>query len=186
MISFKGINHFSIVVDNIEKASLYYKNLLRAKPVLGHDHFKNEGFALSAGFIENPEKIEVSIRFLKISGVKAMIELIEFHNPKGKQRPDYYDANDVSGVRHIGIEVEDIEEAFSWVADHDEVRLISDFKDYRPHTMSELGSEDVRIFGEHAGNTEIKKAQAREISKIIFFYFLDKYGVQWEFWGEKK
>ncbi|KEQ16831.1 VOC family protein [Endozoicomonas numazuensis] len=61
-----GISHINIVVDDIDRATRFYSEAFFAEPVLDFPHFKNRGFARSAGFLDQPDDVEVSIRFLKL------------------------------------------------------------------------------------------------------------------------
>ena len=58
---------------------------------------------------------EVSIGFMDVPGTKFTIELMCYHNPKGRQEPVIFKANDISGARHVALKVINIEEAFEYI-----------------------------------------------------------------------
>jgi hypothetical protein len=74
-INFIGFGHINIVVDNIRKASEYYKKLFGAVEQQEFPKFINIGFSKSAGFLEEPEKVEVMIRYLEIPKTNLFLEL---------------------------------------------------------------------------------------------------------------
>ncbi len=73
MIDFKGLGHINIVVDDMMAAIDFYKNLFGAIPRQFFPHFNNKGFAKSAGFIDNPEQVDVSIAFMEIPGLGFLL-----------------------------------------------------------------------------------------------------------------
>ncbi len=73
MIEFDTLGHINIVVDNIEEATEFYKKLLCAVPIQDFPHLKNVGFAKSAGFLSNPEEVEVTVRFLRLPTKEGVI-----------------------------------------------------------------------------------------------------------------
>ena len=56
-----------MVVTDLEEATRFYEALFGASVEQTFPHFKNVGFARSAGFLDDPESVDVSIRFLKFS-----------------------------------------------------------------------------------------------------------------------
>ena len=92
-----GLWHFGIIVDDIESATKFYQKLLDTKPIQ-HLHVKNIGLAKSLGFMKTPEEVDLSIRFLAIPNA-ITLELIEYHNPKGKTIINKsIKPNDIGGV----------------------------------------------------------------------------------------
>ena len=93
MVQFDGFGHINIITDDLEKAADYYVGLLGAKKVQKFPHFKNVGFSKSAGFIDKPEEVDVSIYFLEIPNTGVFIELFEYHNPPGDQTIHFHKTN---------------------------------------------------------------------------------------------
>lgn len=116
MIKYNRLSHVNIVVDDMGKAIEFYSNTLQAKPFLAFPRFRNAGFARSAGFLDNPESVCVSICFLKLpSSDEFSLELMEYHSPAGADVIHYKQTNDLGGPRHIALGVENIDEAFEHV-----------------------------------------------------------------------
>lgn len=183
MIKYKSISHINIVVDDIERASEFYQQALGAIPVQHFAHFKNMGFAKSAGFIEEAEKVDVCIQFLKIPTVPAplFMELMEYHYPIGNDRRPTGNTNDIGGVRHVALGIENIDEAFQYLKSINGVKMISDHLHYKPYTISPITTDDFIFFDESLENDPKEKENVCHIiGGIRYFYFQDCYGVQWE------
>ncbi|PIQ43834.1 MAG: bleomycin resistance protein [Gammaproteobacteria bacterium CG11_big_fil_rev_8_21_14_0_20_46_22] len=180
MLKIHGLGHINIVVDNIEKAMTYYENLLGATPQQLFPHFRNVGFSKSAGFMDKPEAVEVSIGFLHVRGANFFIELMEYHYPKGDQTIHYRKTNDVGGPRHVCLQVTDIDDAFNFIKTQ-EVKLISDHPDYKPYKISAITPDEFKFYDEQKENSvREKQAVCDIIGGIRYFYFIDQYGIQWE------
>jgi methylmalonyl-CoA/ethylmalonyl-CoA epimerase len=184
MIQYQGFGHINIVVDDVEQATDFYQRVLGATPAQHFPHFKNDGFAKSAGFMENPSEVDVCIRFLQIptNPNPVFVELMQYHAPKGKDNRGLVRTNDLGGVKHIALRVANIDEAFDHVKKSANVKLISDHPDYKPFYISPIKIEDFYFFDPSA---EANKVEKDKVCKIVggirYFYFVDPYGVQWEF-----
>ena len=181
MFEFQSLGHFNIVVDNIDEATKFYCNLFNCEQVQTFPRFKNIGFAKSAGFLSNAHEVEVTIRFIKIPKAEIYLELFEYHNPKGSNVIAFKKTNDIGGARHICIRVKNIDEAFTYIKSLKDVTLISDSPDYKPFQIDDISPEQ---FYFHDSNLENNSAEKQSVCKIIgtirYFYFIDKYGLQWE------
>ncbi|OWO78673.1 bleomycin resistance protein [Photorhabdus luminescens] len=182
MINFKGLGHINIVVDDVMAAIDFYKNLFGAIPRQLFSHFKNKGFAKSAGFIDNPEQVDVSIAFLEIPGAKVFIELMEYHSPIGTKRIEIKEVNDIGGIGHICLRVKNIDSVFEHIKNSPDVRLINSSPLYKPYKIDEITSDEFIFFNEEDEKNSVLKQETGEIiGKIRYFYFIDKYNIQWEF-----
>ncbi len=182
MIQYDGLGHINIIVDDIAFASDYYVDILQAKKVQRFPHFKNIGFAKSAGFLEKPEEVDVCIEFLLIPGANVFLELMCYHQPKGANKVNYFKTNDLGGPRHICLRVKNIDEAFAHIKSKDGVRLIHDSPEYQPFKIDHIQPEDFMFFDEKSEkDINEKQKVCHTIGNIRYFYFLDRYGVQWEF-----
>ncbi|MBC6315781.1 VOC family protein [Listeria grandensis] len=179
-----GLSHINIVVENIERGIEFYEVLLGAVVYQKFPTFKNEGFAKAAGFLEMASDISVSIAFLKVPSTPLILELMEYHTPKttliDPETIRQKDVTIVEGVKHIALSVRNIETEFSRVKKIDGVTLINESLGYEPCKIDDITINDFEIPGRNVvGNAK------EEVQKIInntwYFYFLDKYGVQWEF-----
>lgn len=179
---FTGLSHICVMVDSLEEGCAYYKRLLGA--VVDHylPHWKNEGFFKAAGFIEEAVQGEISIAFLNLPGTRLTLELMEYHSPVGRREPVVFAANDISGARHVALKVTNIEEAFLHVKAQPDATLINQTENYRVFRISETRPEDVRFFDQDRRGTDGRNVEtARILSGVSYFYFIDKYGLQWEF-----
>ncbi|ETS31348.1 hypothetical protein PTE_02503 [Photorhabdus khanii NC19] len=160
----------------------FYKNLFGAIPRQFFPHFKNNGFAKSAGFIDNPEQVDVSIAFLEIPGTGVFIELMEYHCPTGRKRDEIKETHDIGGVGHICLRMQNIDSVFEHVKSFPNVRLINSSPLYKPYKIDEIASNEFMFFSEEdEKNTVLKQETCKIIGNIRYFYFIDKYNVQWEF-----
>ncbi len=176
-----GLGHINIVVDEINEATEFYKKLFGAVPFQEFPHFKNRGFALSAGFLEDPESVEASIRFLKIPGCPLVLELMEYHNPAGSKTELPKSVADQGGVRHVALSIEGIDEAFQFVKQICGVNLINSSKNYFPHNIDNIYPDEFHFFDRDLeADSEAKEEVCSMVGTIRYFYFTDRYGVQWE------
>lgn len=174
-----GLGHINIVVDDLEYATKLYGQLLGATVVRTAPHFKNSGFAKSAGFLQHPEQVDVSIRFLELKLAKVYLELMHYHAPIGKQSLNPQAINDLGGPRHICLNVNDIDAMFERVQALEDVRLISDDPNYYPCAISPVSEGDYDFTDDDS--MELRQKICEIVPKIRFFYCVDPYGVTWEF-----
>ena len=72
--------------------------------------------------------------------------------PTGDQVIHFHKTNDAGGIRHVAMEVTDAVAAYQWLSRQEGVKLLSD----QPPSLLAPDPQ-------------------------TFFYFIDPYGVQWEF-----
>ncbi|MEJ2044764.1 MAG: VOC family protein [Reinekea sp.] len=178
----RGVSHINIGVPDLERAIDFYSQLLAVEPLQAFDHFRNTGFARSAGFLDNPEEVEVSIAFVAVPGTQLTLELMQYHMPVAVDKVRPMAVNDVGGVRHIALKVENIDAAFAHVKSIPGIRLINPARDYQPFRIDPITVEEFRFF-DLAQETDRKQKEdvCNIVAAIRYFYFIDPYGVQWEF-----
>lgn len=177
-----GLSHICIFVDDMEQAVAYYRALLGVQPDHCLPHWKNQGFFKAGGFVHEAADGDVSIAFVNVPGTKLTLELMQYHYPKGRTEPVIFAANDVSGARHVALKVTNIEAAFAHVKSMPDTRLINETEDYRVYQISETRSEEVRFFDQAPEETDERNAEtAKTLGQVRYFYFIDRYGLQWEF-----
>ena len=184
MFSFDSLGHINVVVRDLEEATRFYHALFGATIEQTFPHFKNVGFARSAGFLDNPESVEVSIRFLKIpfsQSEELFLELFVFHQPAGRQEILPRKTNDVGGPRHVCLRVTNIDEVFAHVKSIDGVHLINESPEYRPYFISPIRPRAIELPGADGSATDAKEAICEIVKGIRFFYAIDRYGIEWEF-----
>lgn len=177
-----GLSHICIFVDDMEQAVDYYRALLGVQPDHCLPHWKNEGFFRAGGFVDEAADGDVSIAFVNVPGTKLTLELMQYHYPKGRTEPVIFAANDVSGARHVALKVTNIEAAFAHVQSMPDTRLINETEAYRVYQISETQPSDVRFFDQAPGETDERNSEtAKILGQVRYFYFIDRYGLQWEF-----
>ncbi len=111
-----------------------------------------------------------------------MIELMCYHHPKGRREPITFKANDISGARHVALKVINIEDAFSYIKVQSNVTMINTTEDYRVYQINKTEPSDFYYFDKAQENdAQAKQTAADILSNTKYFYFIDKYGLQWEF-----
>lgn len=182
MPKFIGLSHVCIFVDDMMEAVSYYQKLLGVIPDHYLSHWKNEGFFKAGGFIKEAADGEVSIAFVNVPGTKLTLELMQYHYPEGRKDPVIFAANDVSGARHIALKITNIEEAFLHIQSMPDTRLINETKEYKVFQISETSPAEVHFFDQDMQKSDTRNVQTAQIlSNVQYFYFIDKYGLQWEF-----
>lgn len=166
MFSLDSLGHINIVVTDLEEATNFYRTLFGAGVEQTFPHFKNLGFARSAGFLAEPESVDVSIRFLKVPFSRSedlFLELFVFHNPPGRQEISPRRTNDVGGPRHVCLRVTKIDEVFAHVKSVDGVHLINESPEYRPYFISPINPRAIELPGADRDTVEAKE----EICDIV-------------------
>jgi methylmalonyl-CoA/ethylmalonyl-CoA epimerase len=184
MFSFDSLGHINVVVTDLEEATRFYQELFGASVEQTFPHFKNVGFARSAGFLEDAESVDVSIRFLKFSFKRSeglFLELFVFHCPPGRQEIMPRKTNDVGGPRHVCLRVTNIDEVFAHVKSITGVHLINESPEYRPYFISPIKPRAIELPEASRATDEAKEAICEIVKRIRFFYPIDRYGIEWEF-----
>lgn len=182
VVNFVGLGHINIVVDNIDNGIEFYQTLFGAEPYQIFRDFCNEGFSKAAGFLDDPKSVKLNIAFMEIPGTKLILELMEYINPEGKCKIVDKTVADMAGVRHVALKVEGIEDAYKHVSQVEGVRLINSNENYVPYKIDAIKKDEFMFFDEALENNEAEKENVvKIISNTKYFYFIDKYGVQWEF-----
>lgn len=182
MPKFTGLSHICIFVDDMMEAFAYYQKLLGVIPNHYLSHWKNEGFFKAGGFIKEAADGDVSIAFVNVPGTKLTLELMQYYYPEGRKEPVIFAANDVSGARHVALKITNIDEAFLHIRSMPDTRLINESKDYEVFQISETKPGEVRFFDQDMRESDERNVQtAKILSGVRYFYFIDKYGLQWEF-----
>ncbi|MDR5615231.1 VOC family protein [Arsenophonus sp.] len=183
MFNIIGLGHINIVVDDLEAAILYYKKLFSAKQVQIFPHFKNIGFAKSAGFMDSPEEVDVSITFLEIPNTSIHIELMQYHSPVGTETDKKNKfSNNIGGIGHICLKINNIDEAFTHIKNMPDTKLIVNNENYQPYKIDNITPSEFQFIDiETENNKDAKENVCKIVSNIRYFYFIDKYGIEWEF-----
>ncbi len=155
-----GQSHVNVVVECIEEATEFYRRVLGFEQafdtngqIMDYAGVTMKSFALDAGIMDGEATLDV--RFLHHPQAGMYLELMRYHTPRGKtSRPPQPRTYDVGGPRHIALEVANCTEVFNFLKVQEGVTMISTDPSYHP----------VKLDG----------------FPISFFYWVDKYGIQWE------
>lgn len=152
-----AISHINVVVnDTIDIGSAYYQEVLGFVPATNVDGPMKYTNITNNGFCVDAgfESCRVDIIFLKHEVMNLYLELFFYYEPLGGNlQIPIFQTNDAGGIRHIAVEVEDAVK-----------------------TYEELYRSD------HQGRFITKdKPIPLDPFPYTFFYWVDKYGVQWEF-----
>ncbi len=182
MIDLISLGHINVVVDDIEEATRFYSDAFDAIPVQDFPHFRNTGFAKSAGFMSEAEEVDVSIRFVRLPTHEGLVlELMQYHHPYGNQVEHHKEPNDRNCVGHIALKVTSAERAFEHLKSLGKGRMITDHPEYRPFKIDAIEPEEFRFFDDALESDPAEKQSVCEtIGGISYFYFVDPYGIQWE------
>ena len=161
-----AVSHLNIIVDDVEKATAFYKRTLgfeqaydASGDIMDYPRLTLASFAKDAGF-ENG-KVDVDIRFLHHPTAGLYLELMRYYDPVGSQEITVKNTNDLGGVRHTALEVNNIMAAFE-------------------HLKEQPGVEMVRYPDGRADNEVEGPPIVLSPFPMSFFYWRDQYGVQWE------
>lgn len=184
---FTGLSYICIMVDDVNEAFQYYERLLGAAPREYFPYWRNKGFFRGMGFLKEAGESEVSVGIMDLPGTSLTLALMRFHYPEGRKTPILFKANDMSGVRFVSLETENIEEAFAYISTQPDITLINTSGDYKVTQLSVTRPFDFLCFDWNMeGNFDKKQEESERISSRRFFHFVDRYGVQWELMQEQR
>lgn len=149
-----GFSHLNVIVADLEmmnNATEFYRRTLGFREAwsVWLSPESTERFMKDAGFEDGQGK--VMVRFLVHPNAQIHLELMYYESPKGIQEVSFHKTNDVGGIRHVALEVNNIHEVYDWLKDQEGVKMLSDSQ---PQKLSP--------------------------DPQTFFYWLDPFGVQWE------
>lgn len=155
-----GMSHINVIVEDVDIAADFYQRVLGFERAVDHDGaamdyrgVTMEAFAVDAGLPQ--DQVNVDVLFVKHPEAGIFLELMRYHAPHGtEQLPKQPKTYDLGGPRHIALEVSNCNAVFRYLKDQEGVTMINPDKDYHP----------VKLDG----------------FPISFFYWIDKYGIQWE------
>jgi len=166
-----AVSHLNIIVDDVDTAAAFYQRTLGFEQAYDADgrmdyrHLTLSSFAKDAGFIAG--KVDVDILFLRHPIAGLYLELMCYHTPKGEQKISLKNTNDMGGIRHAALEVNDVFEAFEYLKDQPGVELIQ-----YPNSQT--------------NDQETTPPLMLNPFPVAFFYWRDPYGVQWEMEAGRK
>lgn len=155
-----GLSHINVIVDDVDKAADYYQRVLGFERALDAQRQKMDYRGVSmAEFNQDAgldgQDVVVDVLFVKHPYASVYLELMKYHSPVGATAiPPQPRTYDLGGPRHIALEVSNCGEVFRYLKQQEGVTMIDESKSYHPEKLNGF--------------------------PITFFYWIDKYGIQWE------
>eukprot|EP00956_Cyclotella_meneghiniana_P045221 scaffold359501_cov86-Cyclotella_meneghiniana.AAC.1 len=170
-----ALSHVNVVVnDSVDSGAEYYEMLgfypaSNADGPMNYTNVTNHGFCVDAGF----ESCRVDILFLKHEIINLYLELFFYYEPVGDRKIPIFNTNDAGGIRHIAVEVVDAVQTYEDLKakDHQgtirDLILFFDILEYCRCTVTAFITKGTPI--------------PLDPFPYTFMYWIDRYGVQWEF-----
>jgi inosine-uridine nucleoside N-ribohydrolase/catechol 2,3-dioxygenase-like lactoylglutathione lyase family enzyme len=155
-----GLSHINVIVDDVDTAADYYQRVLGFERALDAQRQKMDyrgvsmtEFNQDAGLAG--QDVVVDVLFVKHPYASVYLELMKYHTPIGtKDIPPQPKTYDLGGPRHVALEVSNCGEVFRYLKQQEGVTMINTSDEYHPEKLDGF--------------------------PISFFYWIDKYGIQWE------
>ncbi len=155
-----GLSHINVIVDDVYLAADYYQRVLGFERAVDAQDQKMDYRGVSmAEFNQDAglggQDVVVDVLFVKHPYASVYLELMKYHTPVGTTEiPPQPKTYDIGGPRHIALEVSNCSEVFRYLKEQEGVTMIDDSDNYHPEKLDGF--------------------------PISFFYWIDKYGIQWE------
>lgn len=189
-LSLDRLNHLHVVVDDLDRASAFYRDVFGSIEMQSHHDLVNTGLATYYGRGDRPESLRVSLRFIALPDVITLklvkIDDLDYHgssyrgpsNAAAGYPADY-------GVGPISVVVSDLDAAYSELLaiarDYDapyRIQLLSPPTFLSPLLPHQIGAtEHSALKGEDA----VLAAIAEKFAERAKFMMIDPFGVKWEF-----
>lgn len=196
-IQYATFGHLHILVDDLDEAGDFYRDVLDFVEMQSHDRLVNKGAATYYGLGDEYENIELSLRFLFIPDVLTikLVKMTRRDLPTRSQavsaqasgfpvqsRAPYYRTR---GVGPVNLYVSDLDSTYE--------QLVRYARDYRSRFKFQLLSPPTFLspilphqIGARPGSAlyeqhDILEDMARTFPKRAKFQLIDPFGVTWEF-----
>ena len=180
--AFVGLSHFAVIVPNSIEAVNYYRKLLGFEIQIyppGHSEYPKpmefynlqlpEFFAI-AGLDKTGT---VDCVWLQHPVIGLTLEIFAYHSPVGEQTFHRRGPNAMGGIGHIALEVLDANKAYHVLRKKAETDPTLEINFMLEDSLKQDGPPDLPA--------EISLPGGFSGQRVSFFYFTDRYGVQWEF-----
>lgn len=182
-----GLAHVHVIVDDIDEASAFYREVMDFLEMQSHHGLTNPGLARYYGIREGYKGFSVSLRFLAWPGVLTLKLVHVEQNGSTKRRSGRADLWDYGGpgVGPLSIELEDIDATYehlqSVARDYGsrwKIQLLSEPVFLSPLMPHEIGTTEHSVLH---GNKDILDELERRFPERAKFQMIDPFGVRWEF-----
>lgn len=185
-----SLAHVHLMVDDIDAASEFYRNVMDFLEMQSHDIKGNPGLAAYYGLGESYQDFSVRMRFMAWPGVLTL-KLIEVVSVNGA-RPEVFNPSEgemykgqMAGLGALSVETTDIDAAFKRMTRHARnygekyrIKILSEPVFLSPIKPHEIGATENSIFHGKSGILDELENAFPERAK---FQVVDPFGVRWEF-----
>lgn len=179
-----ALGQLHIIVDDIDAASEFYRNVMGFLEMQSHHISGNAGLSAYYGISGSEyDGFEVSLRFLTWPGVLTL-KLVKIHDATVKSREGKI-YQYLAGLGPVSIETEDLDRTFNILQkkarDYSgqwSIKLLSEPVYLSPLKPHEIGATKNSILH---GNSEVLDEIERAFPERAKFQMIDPFGVSWEF-----
>lgn len=82
---------------------------------------------------------------MEIPGTKLTLELMEYYEPVTTDAKHREDVNKINGVRHVALEIQNIDEAFKYIKTCPDITLINPSEQYGPYKIDDITADEVQF-----------------------------------------
>merc|ERR1712228_504972 len=157
LLGIGALSHINLVAnDSVDAAAAYYQEILGFYPANNTDGpmtYYNITIPEFCADAGLQSDCHLDIRFLKHPIVNLYIEIMYYYLPSGDRKIPMFPTNNAGGIRHGAVEVENSTIAYENLKK----------SNHQGKFLTQQGPVVLPGYG------------------IWFFYWIDKYGIQWEF-----
>jgi len=182
-----SLAHIHVMVDDLDHASTFYREVLDFVEMQSHHDLVNRGLAAYYG-VSDPESFVVSLRFMTWPG-SLTIKLIQVKTGHYAAKPGYtpsgYGQLQSGNNATLSVQVKDLDATYlhlsRYARDYSaayKVQLLSPPVALSPLLPHQVGAtRNSALYGHH----EILDELARSFPERRKFQLVDPYGLRWEF-----
>jgi len=186
-----GLAHFHVIVEDLDEASAFYREVLDFVEMQSHHDLENRGLAMYYGIVDDPERFRVSLRFMAWPGVLTMkLVKVDYAPYKERRLPDEVQAFLSgeywrTGSGPVSVVVADLDATYQhllkFATDYESrfrVKLLSEPVFLSPLLPHQIGTTKHSVL---RGHREILDDLAEKFPQRAKFQMIDPFGVRWEF-----
>lgn len=181
-----SLAHLHVLVDDIDDASRFYREVLDFVEMQSHNKITNRGLATYYGFGDDPENFVVSLRFMAWPGVLTL-KLIKAERGYSATRSTALQSlgYNALGLGPISVRVVDIDSTYDYLLkyaqDYDsryKIQLVSPPVFLSPLLPHQIGATKNSALH---GHEKVLQQIAATWPKRAKFQLIDPFGIRWEF-----
>lgn len=172
MIEVKSLGDLSIVVDDVEVATQFYRDLFDVEELISFKELTSPGFSKNMGLEEGA----IALKILKFKHCNLSLELLKL--PSMEESPTSDFSTNRKGLQAVTLQVSDSAHAFNMLKGKEGVEVLGK-EDFQPEAWGEIDPNSFTI-GPHEEWVDQKERIAKNLAGKHFFLIKDKYGVIWK------